>query len=214
MKLCDIHIGDRLLWAYPDAPGESAPVTVCKIVGEIIKCTFDSGPIAGGYGEVEAFAHELMMRPREVTAGEAFVIRHIWHGKSLGRYVLLINSKAVEAWRACEDPGDAALTEFPTPEGGTHYGLNVRPRFVKAIEALETYDRVAHMLNQILPWTVIAELAPEVYNAWKVKMDKKEAATAENIRNRIANLNKKEIRDCTSNKSVSRFAREQRDLQR
>ena len=62
-------------------------------------------------------------------------------------------------------------------------------------------DSVAHMLNQIFPWTVIEALAPDVYHAYQETMDKKAAATAENERNRLAN------------KSASRFACQQRNLQ-
>lgn len=57
MELDEIHIGDRLKWRDPEylylTP---VPVTVVRKTGEIVECTFDN---IDGYGEVEAFAHEL-----------------------------------------------------------------------------------------------------------------------------------------------------------
>ena len=63
MKLEDIHIGDRLLWTDPEYPDETPdPVTVVRINGEVVSCQFDCPPNGSGYGEVEAFAHELEMK--------------------------------------------------------------------------------------------------------------------------------------------------------
>lgn len=57
MELDEIHIGDRLKWTDPEYPDETPrPVTVVRKTGEIVACTFDN---IDGYGEVEAFAHEL-----------------------------------------------------------------------------------------------------------------------------------------------------------
>ena len=60
MKIKDIHIGDRLWWHDPDAIEgnvDPRPVTVVRVEGEIVSCIFDS--TVAGFGEVEAFAHEL-----------------------------------------------------------------------------------------------------------------------------------------------------------
>ena len=58
MKLGEIHIGDRLKWKDPEYPNETPrPVTVVRKNGEIVSCTFD---YIDGYGEVEAFPHELV----------------------------------------------------------------------------------------------------------------------------------------------------------
>lgn len=52
------NVGDRVLWTDPECPDESPiPATVVKVCGEVILCVFDNVP--NGYGEVEAFAHEL-----------------------------------------------------------------------------------------------------------------------------------------------------------
>lgn len=57
MELCEIHIGDRLKWTDPEYPDDTPrPVTVVGKNGDIISCTFD---FIDGYGEVEAYAHEL-----------------------------------------------------------------------------------------------------------------------------------------------------------
>ena len=69
-------------------------------------------------------------------------------------------------------------------------------------------------MNQLLPWDVIAQIAPDTYQAWNDKFAKKAEATALNERNRIAKLDSLDIADATANRSASSFVREQRELQR
>jgi hypothetical protein len=172
-------------------------------------------------GEFEASVQDLYINPPHgylTMLGEWFVTAHVWRNCATDRYYIMFNDAAVQAWNESEVGGTSeksnpVLTAFPTYFMGTWYGYQVRKRFVDTLRNLAQGDRIAHMLNQIFPWTVIEALAPDVYQAYKETMDKKAAATAENERNRLAKLDKKEIKDVTSNKSASRFAREQRALQ-
>lgn len=64
MEIDDIHIGDRLMWTDPDpieGNPDERPVTVVRIDDMVVLCQFDAVE-NGGYGEVEAYPHELSRR--------------------------------------------------------------------------------------------------------------------------------------------------------
>lgn len=64
MEIDDIHIGDQLIWMDPDHidgnPDERL-VTVVRIDDMVVLCQFDAVE-NGGYGQVEAYPHELSRR--------------------------------------------------------------------------------------------------------------------------------------------------------
>ena len=220
MKFEDIHVGDCLWWENPKCPPYGMFVLVTKLV-EPYRCHCWH-PLNGSmHGEIEVSAQNLFSVPPDgylAMMGDYFVTRHVWRNCATDRYYIMFNDAAVKAWNESEisstsEKSNTGLTAFPTDFMGTWYGYQVRGKYVDALKSLAQGDRVAHLLNQIFPWTVIEALAPEVYGAYKETMDKKAAATEENERNRLAKLDKKEIKDVTTNKSASRFAREQRALQ-
>ena len=221
MKFEDIHVGDCLWWENPKCPPYGRFVKVTKLVNPD-RC--HGWYLLNGSmpGEIDVLAQDLHRDPPNgylPMMGDFFVTRYVWRDCATDRYYIMFNDAAVKAWNESEIGGTSeksnpVLTAFPTDFLGTWYGYQVRRRFVDALISLAHFDRVAHMLNQIFPWTVIEALAPDVYHAYQETMDKKAAATEENERNRLAKLDKKEIRSFTSNKSASRFARERRNLQR
>lgn len=219
MKFEDIHVDDCLWWANPECPPYGRFAKVTKLGNpDRCHCWY---PLNGSMSyEIEASAQDLYREPPDghlAMMGDYFVTRHVWRNYATDRYYIMFNDEAVKAWNASEVGGiseksNPVLTAFPTAFMGTWYGYPVRRRFVDALMSLAQGDRVAYMLNQIFPWTVIEALAPEAYQAYEETMDKKAAATAEAERNRLAKLDKKEIKNVTANKSASRFAREQRAL--
>lgn len=183
MEIEDIHVGDRLWWANPECPPYGRFVKVTKLV-EPDRCHCWH-PVNGSMsGEIEASARDLYRDPPNgylTMMGEWFVTTHIWRNCATDRYYIMFNDAAVKAWSESEIGGTSeksnpVLTAFPTDYMGTWYGYPVRRRFVDVLKNLALGDSVAHMLNQILPLTVIEALAPEVYQAYKETMDRKAAA--------------------------------------
>ena len=221
MKFEDVHVNNVLWWANPECPQYGRLVLVSAKIGMPDRCHCWYSINGSICGEIDVSAQDLYMAAPEGSGrmmGDWVVERLVWRDCTTDRCYIMFNDAAVEAWNEIEISGTSeksnpVLTAFPTALLGTWYGYRVRRRFVDALKNLAQGDRVAHLLNQIFPWTVIEALAPDIYCAYKETMDKKAAATAENERNRLAKLDKKEIKACTSNKSASRFAREQRALQ-
>jgi hypothetical protein len=217
----DIHVGDCLWWENPECPPYGRFVKVTRFVNpDRCHCWYPLNINISG--EIEVLTKDLYRVPPDghlVMMGDVFINFNVWRNSETDRYYIMFNDAAVKAWNESDVGGmlektHPVLTAFPTDYMGTWYGYQVRGRFVDTLKSLAQGDRVAYMLNQIFPWTVIEALAPRVYRAYKEKMDKKAAATAENELNRLAKIDKKEIKGMTTNKSASRFAREQRALQR
>lgn len=144
------------------------------------------------------------------TIGEEFIANHVWvHPSNAWGYILLGSS--VET---VDEGFVKKVVPLPTLDNRTHYVLSVKSKYLNVIKQLDDHCRLCYALNQILPWDVIAILIPESHKLWKEKIDKKAAATALNERNRLARLERKEIAQMLSNKSVSQFTREQRELGR
>ena len=144
-----------------------------------------------------------------MTVGETFVQRCVWTNLPKALYILLGRSP-----RSVDEGFLKKLRPMPAPDGSTHWVLQVRERFVHALQEIDSHDRLAYLLNQLLPWDVIAQIAPDTYQAWNDKLAKKAEATALNERNRLAKLESKEIAEATANRSASSFMRERRELQR
>lgn len=144
-----------------------------------------------------------------MTVGEKFVQRSMWVNTPSMFFMLLGRSP-----RSVDEGFLKKLKPMPAPDGGTHWVLHVRERFVHALQEIDSHDRLAYLLNQLLPWDVIAQIAPDTYQAWNDKLAKKAEATALNERNRLAKLESKEIAEATANRSASSFMRERRELQR
>lgn len=73
MEIQDIHIGDQLIWTDPDhidGNPDERPVTVVRIDGMVVLCQFDTVE-NGGYGQVEAYPHELSRRHNGVTINKS-----------------------------------------------------------------------------------------------------------------------------------------------
>ena len=143
------------------------------------------------------------------TVGEQFIADKVWRQPITGRHFILLGTDI-----STTDAGfEKTVTAFPTVDGKLHYGIMVRDRFLNVLANKATDDQMAYHLNQILPWDVIARVAPKAYAAWKEKMDYKAEQTAICERNRLARLERKELAARLANKSASQFAREERALQ-
>lgn len=181
MKFEDIHVGDCLWWENPKCPPYGRYVQVTKLV-ESDRCLCGYPINRSMSGEIEASAQNLHMAPQDgylPMIVDCFVSRHVWRDCATDRYYIMFNDAALKAWNESEIGGaseksNPVLTPFPTESLGTWYGYQVRERFVDALKSLARGDRVAHMLNQIFPWTVIEALAPYVYLAYQETMDKEE----------------------------------------
>ena len=146
-----------------------------------------------------------------ITVGENFINQNVWmHPSGAWGYILL----GFDVETVDEGFKKKGISLPMYLNKGTHYVILVKSKFLNVIKKLDDHCRLCYALNQILPWDMVEKLIPFSYKQWKEKIYKKAAATALNERNRLARLERKEIAQMLSNKSVSQFTREQRELGR